>query len=101
MLKYPHRYFPLLLDFDNQGDRPDPVKERIPNHLSQRVFLLGAKSEPEALKQSRFGSFEQIGRTLAKECRDRSPNLGLHDLLRHNADEIERMEQAVRGFLFS
>jgi hypothetical protein len=98
--EYPERRLVLLLDFDGQNDRPDWIKERIPQDLRCRVFLLGTKSEPEALKQAGLGSFEDIGRSLAGECRDGIRALWTHDLLQQNAGEINRLDQAVRGFLF-
>jgi hypothetical protein len=100
MRQYNERYLVLLLDFDNQSDRPDKVKEKIPTDLRDRVFLLGVQSEPEALKQAGLGSFEDIGRRLANECRSRIRDVWTHDLLQQNASEISRLEQAVCHFLF-
>lgn len=100
MRKYLDRYLVLLLDFDNRNDRREKVTERIPEDLRCRVFLLGVQSEPEALKQEGLGSFEDIGRRLAKECRDGIKGIWGHNLLRHNSNEIGRLEQAVRSFLF-
>jgi hypothetical protein len=100
MRKYPKRHLVLLLDFDNQIDRPHRVQENIPEDLRCRVFLLGIKSEPEALKLAGLGSFEQIGRNLAKECVDGTQNLWSHELLKGNAGEIIRLGSAVRPFLF-
>lgn len=98
--EYPKRYLVLLLDFDNQADRAEKIRERIPEDLIGRVFLLGVQSEPEDLRRAGLGSFEDIGRTLGKECRDGIRNAWTHDLLRHNAAELARLEQCVRGFLF-
>jgi hypothetical protein len=98
--EYPERYLVLLLDFDNQTDRAERVRERIPEDLVGRVFLLGVQSEPEDLKRAGLGTFEDIGRTLGKECREGTRNVWTHDLLRHNAIELGRLEQCVRGFLF-
>jgi hypothetical protein len=98
--EYPKRYFVLLIDFDGKNDRADKVRERIPEDLRDRVFLLGVQSEPEALKKDRFGSFEDIGRMLGKDCREQTKGVWMHDLLRHNISELDRMEQTVRSFLF-
>jgi hypothetical protein len=100
MRQYPARYLVLLLDFDNQSDRPDRVWEKVPEDLKSRVFLLGVQSEPEALKQAGLGSFEYIGRRMGKECREGINDIWTHDLLQQNASEIDRLEQTVRGFLF-
>jgi len=100
MRKYPERHLVLLLDFDDQSERSDKVKEKIPEDLRGRVFLLGVQSEPEALKQAGLGSFEDIGRSLGKECREGIEEIWRHDLLQQNASEINRLERTVRGFLF-
>jgi hypothetical protein len=100
MRQYKERHLVLLLDFDDQSDRPDKVKEKIPEDLRGRVFLLGVQSEPEALKQAGLGSFEDIGRRLGKECRDGIRDIWAHVLLQQNTGEINRLEQTVRGFLF-
>ncbi len=100
MRKYPARHIVLLLDFDDNFDRPQRVQAHIPEDLRCRVFLLGTRREPEALRQAGLGSFEHIGRSLAKECSDGVQNLWSHELLQINAIEIARLEIAVRPFLF-
>jgi hypothetical protein len=100
MRRYPERHIVLLLDFDDQADRPLKVNERVPEDIRSRVFLLGSASAPEALRQAGLGSFEDIGRRLARECRDGIRDIWSHPLLQQNASEIERLEQTVRGFLF-
>src|SRR6266446_4880248 len=42
---YPGRFMVLLIDFDGRIDRLQDVKARIPEHLTDRVFILGAFSE--------------------------------------------------------
>ena len=76
------------------------VKRRIPERLTGRVFILGAWSEPEALKAAGLGSYETIGRAIAKDCREQTDTTWQHDLLRHNASEINRLRQDVRPILF-
>jgi hypothetical protein len=100
MRNYPHRHLVLLLDFDNQTGRPGHVVGQIPQDIRDRVFLLGVKSEPEALKQAGLGSFEGIGGNLAKECRAGIRDTWSHDLLKQNASEVNRLELAVRPILF-
>jgi hypothetical protein len=67
--------------------------------LRDRVFILGARSEPEALKPD-LGSYETIGRALAKDCHEGTDATWGHDLLLHNAIEIDRLRQHVRPILF-
>jgi hypothetical protein len=64
------------------------------------VFVIGVQSDPQALKKAGLGLLEDIGRKLGKECREGIKDVWSHDLLRQNAGELGRLEQAVRGFLF-
>ena len=64
----------------------------VPEDLKSRVFLLGVRSEPEALKQAGLGKLEDIGRLLAKDCREGTRNTWGHALLQHNARELNRLD---------
>src|SRR5258705_3077683 len=64
MDRNPKRFMVLLIDFDGQLDRLDLVRADIPPRLADRVFVIGALSEPEALKAT-LGSYETIGKALA------------------------------------
>jgi hypothetical protein len=97
--KYRYRRLILLLDFDDDAQRSRKIIDDIPDDLRDQVFLLGVQSEPEALKQAGFGSYETIGRALATECRDGAHDLWRHDLLRQNASELTRLRAAIH-FLF-
>jgi hypothetical protein len=99
MNRYPNRSMVLLIDFDGQEDRREFLNEGIPDHLKDRVFILGSKSEPEALK-AELGTYEQIGRRLAQDCRDDSYANWGHELLRHNSNELDRLRTQVRPILF-
>jgi hypothetical protein len=90
----------LLLDFNDQSDGANRVKEKVPEDLRSRVFVLGVQSEPEALKKAGLGSLEDIGRRLGKECREETKDVWRHGLLQQNAGELGRLEQAIRAFLF-
>ncbi len=56
---------------------------------------------PEKLKASLGGTFESIGRALAIDCRDNTTNTWNHPHLQHNAAELERLRNQVRGILFN
>jgi len=99
MDKYPGRFMVLLIDFDARKDRLSRVKATIPDHLIDRVFVLGVWTEPEALR-SDLGSYESIGRAMARDCREGTDTTWGHGLLRHNATEIERLRELVRPILF-
>jgi hypothetical protein len=99
MDRYPKRFMVLLIDFDSEDDRLNNAKTAIPEHLADRVFVLGIWSEPEALK-SDLGTYEKIGSGMAKDCREETDAIWGHDLLRHNSGELERLRKRVRSILF-
>jgi hypothetical protein len=94
------RFMVLLIDFDGKQERLTEAKAKIPARLAERVFILGALTKPEDLRQAGLGSYEEIGLAMAKDCREGSGTVWGHDLLRHNAGEIERLRQHVRPILF-
>jgi len=100
MDRYPHRFMVLLIDFDGNQERLTEAKARIPLHLAERVFILGVLSNPEALRQANRDSYEDIGRAMAKDCREETDETWGHKLLRHNAGELDRLREHVRPILF-
>jgi hypothetical protein len=100
MNRYSSRFMVLLIDFDGDEARLAKAKAEIPEHLAERVFILGALTKPEALRQASLGSYEEIGLAMAKDCREGTDAVWGHDLLRHNATELERLLQRVRPILF-
>jgi hypothetical protein len=100
MARYSNRSMVLLIDFDGREDRLQDAKTGIPIHLAERVFILGALSEPEDLKRAGLGMYEDIGSAMARDCRDETETTWGHDLLRHNADELARLREQVRPILF-
>ena len=89
MDRWPKRFMILLIDFDGHEDRLERARTVIPQHLSDRVFVLGALSEPEDLKPD-LGSFESIGSRMAEDCRQETHGTWGHRLLRYNAGEPKR-----------
>ncbi|HZS47196.1 MAG TPA: hypothetical protein VFC63_19135 [Blastocatellia bacterium] len=103
MDRYDKRYMILLIDFDDKIEERRKVAESyIQRHLADRVFVIGARNEPERLKSSFRCSYSEIGLRLANECReDKETELGwAHDLIDHNKSELLRMRQYVRLILF-
>ncbi|HSZ19674.1 MAG TPA: hypothetical protein VK770_07775 [Candidatus Acidoferrum sp.] len=94
------RFMVLLVDFDRNLNRLLDVSAVIPQHLSGRVFILGAFSEPEALRQAGLGTYEAIGRALADDCRAGGQTIWGHHLLQHNQIELNRLRQHVLPILF-
>lgn len=95
MDRYPHRCVVLLLDFDESETRLDEIKQIVPKHLQERVFVFGAWSEPERLKAAGLVSYEQIGSKIAEDCRTASDEIWSHKLLTHNKSELNRFRQRV------
>ena len=89
----------LLIDFDGDVARLQYVRDRIPEHLTDRVYVLGALNEPEDLKAA-LGSYETIGLAMARDCREETETTWGHALLRHNASELTRLREHVRPILF-
>lgn len=100
MERYPERCMVLLIDSDGKDNRLDDARNRIPGHLLERVLILGVWTEPERLKMELEFSYEQIGRSLAKDCREASGGIWMHHLLQHNAKEISRAGQRIRQIAF-
>ena len=98
--RYPQRFLVLLIDFDSNQERFAKTQVEIPEHLTERVFILGVLSKPEALKQANLGSYEDIGLAMAKDCRAETDATWGHHLLRHNAGELDRLRERVRSILF-
>lgn len=99
MDRFPARFMVLLIDFDGRTDRLEAAKNRIPEHLTNRVFILGALNEPEDLRQE-LGSYETIGLALARDCCEGTEVFWAHGMLQHNAAEIVRLRTQVRPILF-
>ncbi len=94
------RFMVLLIDFDGKEDRLKKARAAIPGRLTERVFILGALTEPEALRKANLGSYETIGRAMARDCREETDTTWGHELLRHNASELDRLREHVRPILF-
>ena len=100
MDRFTNRFMILLIDFDGSTERLKDAKSRIPEHLRERVFILGAWNEPEDLKAAGLGLYEEIGSAMAQDCREETYTTWNHDHLRHNASELARLREHVRPILF-
>jgi hypothetical protein len=105
LLRWPAAHAVLLVDFDNRVDgdgrlvRREQVIPEVDTTLLQRVFVLGASGEPEALKKA-LGGYEKIGKALGKECHDETRVTWAHPMLKHNGPELDRMIPVIRPILF-
>ena len=100
MDRYPTRFMVLLIDFDDKEERLNAARAAISGHLTERVFILGVLSEPETLRKAKLGSYETIGGAMARDCREETDAILGHELLRHNACELDRLRVQVRPILF-
>jgi hypothetical protein len=100
MDRWEHRHMILLIDLDDHPERLTAAKDEIPERLRDRVFILGASSEPEALKTVLHKSFEGIGLDMACDCREGTEETWGHDLLKHSAPELDRLGERVCPILF-
>jgi hypothetical protein len=100
MQQDPNGLMILLIDFDGAENRRDEVRAVIPGELADRVFVLGVWTQPERLTADLGRSCEEIGRALGRDCRDETETTWGHELLRHNAAEVNRLRQRVRAILF-
>ena len=98
---YPGAHVIMVVDFDNQVEkRKASFEQAIPQEFKERVFVVGAKHNPETLKQSLKVSFEEIGKSLADDCDTGTTGHWDHEQLQHNDAERPRLVQTVRTFLF-
>jgi hypothetical protein len=98
MRLYPNRHLILVIDFDKKDNREKDVKEKIPDDLKDRVFVLGSLNKPESIKK--LGTREEIGEGLAKDCYDNTNYFWGHEQLKRNKDELQRMRPIVNPIIF-
>jgi hypothetical protein len=100
MDRTPNRFMVLLIDLDGNVERLKLARKCIPDHLRDRVFILGTLSEPEDLKKDLAMQFEAIGLAIAEDCREGTDKFWAHRLLSHNAEEVNRLREIVSPILF-
>lgn len=99
---YAERRLVLVIDFDHDFDtRLERFRALIPDPLKDRAFLLGTLSEPENLRADLGQDYESIGQNLCEDCVDDTSILWGHALLKHNQQELERLVEHVKPFLFN
>jgi hypothetical protein len=96
-----HGHVVMLIDFDGHYfDRRKEFEDAIPEDLKQRVFVVGSKVTPEALKKELAKNFEQIGLSLADDCVSGAEATWSHEHLKHNDPDRLRLVNIVKPFLF-
>lgn len=97
---FPLGHAVLVIDFDEAIDRGPTIQSNIPDDVKSRVFVLGSKDEPEALKQEFNMSLENIGHALAEDCFSGELTKWSHPQLIHNSVEVRRLVEFVKPILF-
>ncbi|GEO80249.1 hypothetical protein [Pararhodospirillum oryzae] len=102
MKKYQGRHVVILIDFDEQGDdRYNAVWDEVSEEVRDRTFIIGPRKDPQQLKRALSSeSLENIGRKLARDCRDGTRSVWNHPEIAHNAKELDRFCPAARRILF-
>jgi hypothetical protein len=99
--KHRQGYVVILIDFDGQGDaRRATCEEEVPDDLKGRVFVLGTRDEPEALRREIKQSLESIGESAARDCAQNHTHFWGHDHLTHNLTELARLLPIAHPILF-
>jgi hypothetical protein len=90
----------MLIDFDGQVEkRRADFEQKIPAEFKTRVFVIGSKVTPEALKKEAGKNFEEIGQLLADDCAAGTAVLWNHEHLSHNEPDRLRLLETVAPFL--
>jgi hypothetical protein len=89
----------LLIDFDGRPERRSQVEHLIPEDLRDRSFVIGVLSQPEKLKADTRLTFEEIGRELEEDCPRKPNGIWNHELLKHNAAEVDRIWKTLGPIL--
>ncbi|HQU45564.1 MAG TPA: hypothetical protein PK867_22315 [Pirellulales bacterium] len=98
---YPNTHVVMLIDFDDQVEKRKADFEReTPAEFTMRVFVIGPRYTPEALKNELKKSFEEIGTALADDCDKGTVALWGHEQFSHNEAERKRLIETVMPFLF-
>lgn len=98
--RYTVRHFVLVIDIDKSETRIKDFLNEVPVDLSERVFILGTWSEPEELKAKLQCNYEKIGNQIAEECKNDSIDFWNHELLKHNMDELRRLNLVMKKIIF-
>lgn len=100
--RYSGYHVVLLVDFDDHcADRRNHFDEHIPDDVRERVFVVGAKFNPEDLRKELAASFERIGELLAEDCYHGTTEVWGHEHLSHNDADRTRLVAVVKPFLFA
>ena len=101
MNQFSNAHIVLLIDFDDdQPNRFAQFQGVIPAPVAARVYVLGARTEAEVLRNETRSKYGVLGSSLAKECRSGVYSLWACPQLQDNQVELARLVANVKPFLF-
>ncbi len=102
MRRYDQSYAVLIVDFDNEKDRGSQIRDELPEEVRDRVFVIGALTDPESLKRATGLRFEELGGKIAEGCIELNDVFWRQqELLSHNLQEVCRLSGSVRELFFT
>ncbi len=98
---YSQRIVIVVIDFDNEGEqRRERFLEVVPEHLRERVIVLGPVGKCEQLTSELAIDRESIGRKLARECQEDAWESWNCTQLAHNQPSASGFRQRYIGQFF-
>lgn len=98
---YTQGHIVLLIDFDDDvANRFAAFQAVIPPAVAARVYVIGAMSEAETLRNATGKKYGVLGAALAEECRNSGAALWGCPQLACNQPEVARLVANVKPFLF-
>ena len=97
--RYPQRRLLVVIDYDRSVE----LRQRLVNDyaaICDRVFVLGAQRDAEALKRSLQKSFAKCGAAIADDCASCACELWNNSTLNHNREFLDRLCPEIARELF-
>lgn len=95
MRKNACRHVLILIDLDGRVNRIEEARQKIPEDLADRVFIMGSLATPERLAATLGMSKEKVGESLADACVGRGTGTWTTGMLAHNGPELARMQESI------
>jgi hypothetical protein len=90
----------VLIDCDQDPNRIVEAIGTMPEHLRERIFVLGTLRDPESLQSAMKMTLETIGEQIANECFEEEANVWKHPDLIHNQPEVASLKQSLFSAVF-
>lgn len=90
-----NRHVLIMIDFDDQENRFEYVRNMIPEDLRNRVYIMGCQDEPERVRTATGLTKEKLGEALAEACSNGTDGMWENEILMHNLPELQRMRATI------